>query len=69
MDRIRQIFLSIIGIGAFVFIFYLVFKEDQRFMIGFGIIIAGLILIALIVGLIWRIMDKREEKKRTRRFK
>jgi archaellum biogenesis protein FlaJ (TadC family) len=69
MDRIRQIFLSLIGIGAFVFIFYLVFKDNPKFMIGFAITIAGFFMIALIIGLIWRIIDKRDEKKRTRPFK
>jgi uncharacterized membrane protein len=69
MDRIRQVFLSLLGIAAFVFVFYLVFKEDQRFMIIFGLGIAAIILIALVVGLIWYIIDKREEKRRTRHIK
>lgn len=68
-DRIRQFFLSILGIGTFAFIFYLVFRENQRFMIIFLISLAALILLILLVGLILRIKDNREAKKRTKQFK
>lgn len=58
-----------LGIAAFVFVFYLVFKDNPRFMIVFGISIAAIILIALVIGLIWWIIDRREAKKRTRHIK
>jgi hypothetical protein len=68
-DRIRQFFLSILGIGTFAFIFYLVFRENQRFMIFFLISLAGLGAIILLVGLILRIKDNLEKKKRTRSYR
>ena len=67
-DRIRQFFLSILGIATFAFIFYLVFRENQRFMIIFLISLAGLVIIILIVGLILRLKDNMEEKRRTKQF-
>jgi len=69
MDKIRQVFLTLIGIGAFGFVFYLVFREHTDFMIGFAAVVVGLILIVLLVGLIGRIKDKAVEKKRTKPFK
>ena len=68
IDKIRQLFLTILGIGAFGFVFYLVFKDDQRFMIGFLAIVVGLILIVLLIGLILRIRDSMVEKKRRKPF-
>ena len=68
MDRIRQVFFSLIGIGAFGFVFYLVFRDYQRFMIRFAVVVAGLILIVLLIGLIGRIRDKAVEKKRRKPF-
>ena len=68
IDRLRQIFLSIIGIGAFGFVFYLVFKEDKRFMIGLLAVVVGLILIVLLIGIIGRIRDNAQEKKRKKPF-
>ena len=67
-DRIRQFFLSLLGIGTFAFIFYLVFRENKKFMIIFLISLAALGLIILIVGLILRIKDNMEEKQRTKQF-
>jgi len=67
-DKIRQLFLTIIGVGAFGFVFYLVFKDDQRFMIGFLAIVVGLILIVFLIGLILRIRDSMVEKKRRKPF-
>jgi hypothetical protein len=64
VDRIRQFLLSIIGIAVFSFVFYLVFKDYQEFMIGFLIVVASLILIVLLVSLILRIKDHFVEKKR-----
>ena len=68
IDKIRQLFLSIIGIGAIGFVFYLVFKEDKRFMIGLLAVVVGLILIVLLIGLIGRIRDNAQEKKRKKPF-
>ena len=68
MDKIRQLFLTIIGVGALGFVFYLVFKDDPRFMIGLLVIVVGLILIVLLIGLILRIRDKMVEKKRRKPF-
>ena len=67
-DRIRQFFLSILGIATFAFIFYLVFQENQRFMIIFLASLAGLGLIVLIVGLILRVKDNVDERKRTKPY-
>ena len=55
MDRIRQFFLSILGIATFAFIFYLVFKDNLRFMIFFLISLGGIAAIILLIGLILRI--------------
>ena len=68
IDKLRQLFLSIIGIGAFGFVFYLVFKEDKRFMIGVLAVVVGLILIILLIGIIGRIRDNAQEKKRRKPF-
>jgi len=68
IDKIRQLFLSILGIGALGFVFYLVFKDDQSIMIGFLAIVVGIILIVLLVGLILRIRDNQVEKKRRKPF-
>lgn len=64
VDRIRQFLLSIIGIAVFSFVFYLVFKDYQEFMIGFLIVVASLILIVVLISLILRIRDHLVEKKR-----
>ncbi|MDF1576461.1 MAG: hypothetical protein P1P86_14835 [Bacteroidales bacterium] len=69
VEKIRQFFLSIIGIITFAFVFYLVFRDDQKFMIVFLISLGGLILLFLIVGLILKIKDNLEEKKRLQHFK
>ena len=68
IDKIRQLFLSIIGIGALGFVFYLVFKDDKEFMIGALAVVVGLILIVLLIGLIGRIRDNAQEKKRKKPF-
>ena len=68
IDKLRQLFLSIIGIGVLGFIFYLVFKDDKEFMIGALAIIVGLILIVLLIGLIGRIRESVQEKKRKKPF-
>jgi len=68
IDKLRQLFLSIIGIGALGFVFYLVFKDDKEFMIGLLAVVVGLILIVLLIGLIGRIRDKAQEKKRKKPF-
>ena len=68
IDKIRQLFLSIIGVAAFGFVFYLVFKDDRRFMIGLAAVVVGLILIVLLIGLIGRIRDSQVEKKRRKPF-
>ena len=68
MDKIRQLFLTIIGFAAFGFVFYLVFKDNQSFMIGFLALAVGLILIVLLVMLILRIRDNQVEKKRKKPF-
>jgi hypothetical protein len=68
IDKLRQLLLSIIGIGAFGFVFYLVFKDDKRFMIGLLAVVVGLILIVLLIGLIGRIRDNAQAKKRKKPF-
>ena len=68
MERVRQFLLSVLGFAVFGFVFYLVFRENLRFMIIFLISLGGLVLIVLLVGLILRIIDKLEEKKRSRPF-
>ena len=68
IDKIRQLFLSIIGIGALGFVFYLFFKDDKEFMIGALAVVVGLILIVLLIGLIGRIRDNAQEKKRKKPF-
>lgn len=68
-DKIRQFFFSLLGIGTFGFIFYLVFKENQRFMIIFLLSLVGLVLIILLVGLILRMKDDMDHKRRTRPYK
>ena len=68
IDKIRQLFISILGIGTLGFVFYLVFKDDQSIMIGFLAIVVGIILIVLLVGLILRIRDNQVEKKRKKPF-
>ncbi len=68
MEKIRQFFLSVIGFAVFGFVFYLVFRDDQRFMIIFLISLGGLTLIVLLVGVILKIADKLEEKKRRRPY-
>ena len=69
IDKIRRLFLSILGIGALGFDFYLVFKDDRSIMIGFLAIVVGIIIIVLLVGLILRIRDSQVEKKRRKPFK
>jgi len=68
IDRIRQLFLSIIGIAAFGFVFYLVFKDNPSFMIGLLAVVIGLILVVLLVGIILRIRDNQVAKKRKKPF-
>ena len=68
-ERIRQFFMSILGIATCAFIFYLVFKDNQRFMIIFLISLGALVLIIILVGLILRIKDNADAKRRTRPFK
>ena len=68
IDKIRQLFLSILGFGALGFVFYLVFKDDQSIMIGLLAIVVGIILNVLLVGLILRIRDNQVEKKRRKPF-
>jgi len=68
VDKIRQLFLSIIGIGAFGFVFYLVFKDNPNFMIGFLGLVVVITLIVLLFTLIGRIRDNRNEKKRRKPF-
>ena len=68
-ERIRQFFLSILGIATCAFIFYLVFKDNQRFMIIFLISLGVLVVIILLVGLILRIKDNADAKRRTRPYK
>jgi hypothetical protein len=66
MERIRQFFLSFLGIGTFAAVFYLVFRENQRFMIIFLISLAVIVLIIVLVTLILRIKDAIREKKDSR---
>ena len=68
IDRIRQFFLSIIGVVVFGFIFYLVFKDNRSVLIGFLALAIVLIIIILLVGLILRIRDNLVEKKRRKPF-
>jgi len=68
MEKIRQFFLAVLGFAVFGFVFYLVFRENERFMIIFLISLGGLFLIVLLVGMILRITDKLEEKKRRKPF-
>ena len=67
-DKIRQFIMSILGIGTFLFIFYLVFKENPRFMIISLICLGGLVLIILLVGFVLRVKDDMDHKKRTRPY-
>jgi len=69
MSKIKQFLTTIIGFAAFVFVFYLVFRPDKRMMIGIGTVIDGIILIVLFVGLIGRIREKMEEKRRKKPYK
>jgi len=69
MNNLRQFFATLLGFAVFAFVFYLVFKEDLRFMIGLGAIAVAIILIVLIAGLIGRIKDRAEEKRRMKPFK
>lgn len=69
VDKLRQLFLTILGIGAFGFVFYLVFKDNQSFMIAFLALVVGIILIVLLFTLIGRIRDNMNEKKRKKPFK
>ncbi len=68
MEKIRQFFLSVIGFAVFGFVFYLVFREDKRFMIIFLISLGGLFLVVLLVGVILKIVDTLEERKRRRPY-
>ena len=68
VDKLRQLFLTILGIGAFGFVFYLVFKDNPNFMIGFLGLVVGLILIILLITLIGRIRHNMVEKKRRKPF-
>jgi len=68
VDKLRQLFLTILGIGAFGFVFYLVFKDKPNFMIAFLGLMLGLILIILLITLIGRIRDNISEKKRRKPF-
>ncbi len=68
IDKIRQFFLSIIGVVVFGFIFYLVFKDNRSVLIGFLALAVALIIIILLVGLILRIRDNMVEKKRKKPF-
>ena len=69
MSKIKQFLTTIIGFAAFAFVFYLVFRPEKRMMIGIGAVVAGIILIVLVVGLIGRIKDKAEEKRRMKPYK
>lgn len=69
MSKILHFFASIIGFAVFAFIFYLVFRPDKRMMIGIGAVVAGIVLIVVFVGLIGRIREKLEEKRRTKPYK
>jgi hypothetical protein len=68
-DNIRQFVLGFLGIGTFASIFYLVFRENKRFMIIFLIGLGALIAIILLIGLILRVRDNLEAKKTTRLYK
>lgn len=69
MSKIKQFLTTLIGFAAFAFVFYLVFRPDQRMMIRIGAVLAAIILLVLLVGLIGRIKDRAEEKRRTRPYK
>ena len=69
VDRIRQLFLSLIGIAAFAFVFYLVFKDDPGLIIGLVAVVVGLILLVLLITIIIRIRDYLVEKRRKKPFK
>ena len=69
MSKIKQFLTTLIGFAAFAFIFYLVFRPDKEMMIGIGAVVAGIILIVLVIGLIGRIREKMEEKRRTQHYK
>jgi len=69
MSKIKQFLTSLIGFAAFGFIFYLVFRPDQRMMIRIGVVLLAIILLVLFVGLIGRIKDRAEEKRRTKHYK
>jgi len=69
MDKIRQTFLTILGIAVFGFVFYLVFKDDKGFMLALLALLVGLILLVLLLSLIGRLRDSLREKKRRKPFK
>ena len=69
VDKIRQLFLSLIGIAAFAFVFYLVFKDDPGLIIGLVAVVVGLILLVLLITIIIRIRDYLVEKRRKKPFK
>ncbi len=68
IDKIRQFFLSIIGVVVFGFIFYLVIKDNRSVLIGFLAFAVALIIIILLVGLILRISDNHVQKKKKETF-
>lgn len=68
-DNIRQFVLGFLGIGTFASVFYLVFRENQRFMIIFLIGLGALFAFILLIGLILRIRDNLAAKKTTRPYK
>jgi hypothetical protein len=69
MSKILQFLTTLIGFAAFGFIFYLVFRPDQRMMIRIGAVIGAIILLVLLFGLIGRIKDRAEEKRRKKPYK
>lgn len=68
-DSIRQFILGVLGIGTFASIFYLVFRENQEFMIIFLIGLGALIAFILLIGLILRVRDNLEARKTARPYK
>ena len=68
VDKIRQFFLSIIGVVVFGFIFYLGFKDNRSVLIGFLALAVALIILILLVGLILRIRDNQVQRKRMKPF-
>ena len=68
-DSIRQFVLGFLGIGTFGSIFFLMFRENQRFMIIFLIGLGALIAFILLIGLILLVRDNLETKKTTRPYK